>query len=84
VTLVLRHTVEIEAGYLSKKQASLYLSLSVRSIEKRLSEIPHFRVGNKILFKKSQLDTWMDSHREPNIDISKLADDIVKDILGRN
>jgi excisionase family DNA binding protein len=71
-------------GYLSKAEASEYLSLSVRTIEKRLSEMPHFKVGGKILFKKTELDDWMERYRESNIDIGKLADDVVKDILNRN
>ena len=71
-------------GYLSKTEASAYLGIAIRTIDKRLYEIPHFKVGRRILFKKSELDEWMERYRECNIDISKLADDVVKDVLGRN
>lgn len=65
--------------YLDKKEAAGYTSLSTRNLEARLSEIPHFRVGKKILFKKSELDHWMESHREGGSnDLDKIADDAVK------
>jgi len=50
--------------YLDKREAAAYTSLSIRNLEARLDEIPHFRVGKKILFKKSELDRWMEKYRE--------------------
>ena len=47
--------------YLDKREAAAYTSLSIRNLEARLDEIPHFRVGKKILFKKSELDRWMEN-----------------------
>ncbi len=65
--------------YMGKKAAAAYTSLSTRNLEARLPEIPHFRVGKKILFKKSELDHWMESHREGGShDLDKIADDAVK------
>ena len=46
--------------YLGKRAAVAYLSLSARTLQGRLDEIPHFRVGRKILFRKSELDAWME------------------------
>jgi len=71
-------------GYLSKVQASEYLGIALRTIDKRLYEIPHFKVGRRILFKRVELDEWMERYRESVIDISKLADDVVNDVLNRN
>ncbi len=65
--------------YLDKREAASYTSLSIRNLEARLAEIPHYRVGKKILFKKSELDHWMESHREGGShDLDKIADDAVK------
>ncbi len=65
--------------YMDKRGAAEYTSLSVRNLESHLDEIPHFRVGNKILFKKSELDRWMETHREGDShDLDKIADDAVK------
>jgi len=50
--------------YLDKRQAAAYTSLSIRTLEGRLDGIPHFRVGTKILFKKSELDRWVEKYRE--------------------
>ena len=51
--------------YLSLTEAAKYLSVSTRTIRDRLDEIPHRRVGTRILlFKKSELDAWLDQYRE--------------------
>ena len=51
--------------YLNLAQASEYLAMSTRTIRDRLDEIPHRRVGTGILlFKKSELDTWLEQYRE--------------------
>ena len=54
--------------YLSLSEAEKYLSLSKRNIRNRLAEIPHLRVGKKLLFKKSELDEWMEQYREQSGD----------------
>ena len=70
--------------YLSKKEAAKYLALSIRTLDTRLHEIPHFRVGKKRLFKKSELDEWMEHYRERSqkIDLRALLDDSVRQALG--
>jgi len=68
--------------YLDKQEAAKYTSLCVRTLEARLSEIPHFRVGNKILFKKSELDHWMESYREGTQNLDRIADEAIESIKG--
>ena len=60
-----------EDCYLSKRSAAKYLDISVRSINQHLHHMPHFRRGGKILFRKSELDRWMDRFRErlPDVDL---------------
>ena len=62
--------------YLDKKKAADYLDISVSNLEKRLKEIPHFRLGQKVLFKRSELDVWMEQFRERDeaLDLKGLAD----------
>jgi excisionase family DNA binding protein len=64
-------------------EAMRYLSLSERSLRKLLPEIKHYRVGSKLLFKKSDLDEWMERHVEASaeMDLSKLADEALKGLL---
>ena len=71
--------------FFDKRQASEYLSISVRNLEARLLEIPHFRLGSKTLFKKSEIDSYMERHREnpEAIDLERLADEVVMEVLGR-
>jgi excisionase family DNA binding protein len=66
--------------YLSKKEAAKYLALSIRTLDTRLHEIPHFRVGKKRLFKKSELDEWMEHYREVlrELDLHALLDEAIR------
>ncbi len=50
--------------------------MSTRTIRDRLDEIPHYRVGSKLLlFKKSELDEWMFQYREGgNTELDELVD----------
>ena len=66
--------------YLDKQEAAKYTSLCVRNLEARLSEIRHFRVGNKILFKKSELDRWMATHREGTQNLDRIADEAIESL----
>ena len=69
--------------YLDKRQAAAYTSLSTRNLESRLGEIPHFLVGNKILFKKSELDQWIERFREGNSrDLNRFADEAIESLKG--
>jgi len=62
-------------------EASKYLSMSTRTIRDRLDEIPHYRVGSKmLLFKKSELDKWMLQYREGGKDE---LDELVNETLAK-
>ena len=51
---------------LNIKDAATYMNCSVSTIRNlvRKREIPYFRMGIKIYFKKSKLDNWMDNYHE--------------------
>jgi excisionase family DNA binding protein len=69
--------------YISKPEASAYLGISVSNIEKHLGEIPHYRLGSKVLFRKSELDRWMQAHRErsEDMDLDRMADEALRAVL---
>jgi len=72
--------------YLSKRQTAYYLSISLSSVETAMAKrgLPYFKIGKKVLFKKSEIDSWMGGNRE-NIDsqdIRQLADEAVRKVLG--
>jgi len=64
-------------------EASKYLSMSSRTIRERLDEIPHYRVGSKmLLFKKSELDEWMLQYREGGKDeLEELVDETLAKVI---
>jgi len=69
--------------YLNLAQTSEYLSISQRSIRDRLDEIPHRRVGTRILlFKKSELDTWLEQYREGGKDeLDELVNETLEKVI---
>ena len=70
--------------YMPKSEASTYLGISVSNIEKQLVSLPHFRVGAKVLFRKSDLDRWMEKHREKpaDFDLDRITDEALRAVLG--
>ncbi len=65
-------------NYLSKRDAAEYLGLSLRTVEYHLPEIPHYRVGRRIVFKLSELDAWMQQHKVPPLDLGRLVEDTLR------
>ena len=57
--------------YLDLKQASEYLSLSERTIREHLKTTPHYRFRRKIIFRKSELDQWMETFRVRDQDLDQ-------------
>ncbi len=69
--------------YMGKREAAEYTSLSIRTLESRLGEIPHFLVGKKILFKKSELDQWIERFREGDShNLDRIADEAIESLKG--
>lgn len=61
-------------------QAAEYVSLSKSAIYKKTSErnIPHFKQGKKLYFKRSELDSWLTSLKiSTHTEIEKMADDYI-------
>ena len=66
--------------YLDKREVAKYLSVSVRTVE-GLKDLPRFRVGSKVLFKRSEVDRWMMKHRDTDKEDLDRVTDAVKEIL---
>jgi hypothetical protein len=51
-----------------------------------LPEIPHFRVGSKLLFRKSELDAWILQYREQGaeLDLNRIAHEVLEGFFGSN
>ena len=70
--------------YLTQEDACSYLSLSERTIRNHLPEIKHYRVGAKLLFKRSDLDRWMERYQEASaeLDLDRIADQVLEGVLA--
>ena len=69
-------------GYLTLGQAGQYCGgRSVRWARRKLvPNIPYFQPpGSGILFKKSDIDTFLETHRKEPVDLDR----IVRDVLGK-
>src|SRR5262245_23963752 len=78
--------------YLGKCEAAQYLGLGVRTLEAR-KDIPRFRLPaenkrcGKVLFKKSELDRWMEANRitgDEQQDLRKIAEEAFQKVCGRS
>lgn len=53
----------IEKGFWNIKDLSFYLKVKVKTLYAMVQEIPHYRVGKLIRFKKEEIEYWMESKR---------------------
>jgi hypothetical protein len=60
--------------YFDKLGAVEFTSLSKRTIEKHLPEIPHCKIASKILIRKKDLVAWIERHaQKPKAERAGLA-----------
>ena len=66
--------------YLTVNEVCQYLNLKACTVYAwvRSSEIPHYRLGKLLRFKKGDIDNWMESHREGVNVVEKKARVILK------
>jgi excisionase family DNA binding protein len=70
-------------AYLPLKALAAYSGLSVRTLRDCLTDpgrpLPHFRVGGKILVRRSDFDTWVAQFRVSvkTMSVDALVDDVV-------
>ena len=57
--------------YLAIKPSRLYSLVEAR-------EIPHYRVGRLVRFKKAEIDRWMESNRKECADAEKISRSLLK------
>lgn len=60
---------------LSIKRSTLYAMVEN-------GELPHYKIGRLIRFKRNDVDAWMETHRRERIEIDKKAKEILKITVG--
>jgi excisionase family DNA binding protein len=61
------------SGHLSIKRSTMYSMVGS-------GEIPHYRIGRLIRFKRDDMGRWMEKHRKEAVDMDKKARTILKPI----
>jgi len=51
------------SGYLTIDDLSVYLGIKPKTLYARVQEIPHYKVGRLIRFKREDVDAWMEKHK---------------------
>jgi len=57
------HHVYMDRRYLTVNDLSTYLGIKPKTLYARVKEIPHYKVGRLIRFKREDVDTWMEQHK---------------------
>jgi excisionase family DNA binding protein len=69
--------------FLSLRALASYSGLSVRKLREHLADpphpLPHYRVGGKILVRRSEFDAWMGQYRQVGgADVELIVADVFK------
>ena len=72
--------------YLSLKALVGYSGLSVRKLREYLDDLAHplpcYRVGGKILVRRSEFDAWMAAYRQRGrADLDRIAEETVRELM---
>ena len=70
----------MENGYLDIHQLSALLNIKPSTLYSMVEarEIPYYRIGRLIRFKKEEVDAWMETHRRDITDLNLRARDVLK------
>ena len=68
--------------FLSLAALATYSSLSIRTLRTLLAQdLPHYRIGAKVLVRRSDFDAWAARHRRVGRpDVAALVDDVLRDL----
>jgi len=69
--------------FFSLRALAAYSSLSVRKLRDLLDDpahpLPAYMVGNKLLIRKSEFDSWMATHRrQRGADVDKIVNEVLR------
>ena len=54
----------MEKEYLTIQDVAKYLSIKTSTIYTKIGEIPHYKIGRLLTFKKQDIDAWIETKRE--------------------
>ena len=73
---------KVEGGFWSVGQVASYLSIKSSTIYTwaKTGEIPHYKIGKMVRFRKVDIDAWIEDHRRDGVSVEKKAKGILKAI----
>ena len=54
----------MDKGYLTVKEVAQYLNMKASTVYAWVPEMPHYKIGNLLRFRKEDVDAWMETKRE--------------------
>ena len=66
-------------GLMTSQDVSRYLRCSVTTIRRLAGkgEIPHFRLGKLVRFRRSEVDAWLNQHHEGEVPTDKTREPLL-------
>ncbi len=49
--------------YLTIRELADYLSIKTSNLYSKIAEIPHYRIGRLLRFRKGEIDAWIETKR---------------------
>jgi len=74
----------VDDRYLSLRSLATYAGLSIRTLRgylgRRHAPLPHYRIGGKILVRRSEFDRWASEFKvvRPHVDLDAVVGDVVR------
>lgn len=71
-----------ETGYVAIGKISNHLGIKEKTLYAMVSagDIPHYRIGRLIRFKKDEIDAWMETRKVTKLNPDEMTDKILKSI----
>jgi hypothetical protein len=71
--------------FLSLRALASYACVSVRKLREHLDDpthpLPHYRIGGKIVVRRSEFDTWMSAYRRVGqANVAGIVDSVMRDL----
>ena len=74
-------STDFDDRMLDYRKAAAYVGLSVGYLEKHKHEIGYYAVGRRVLFRLSDLDSWLERQRITKaLDVERLVNDVLDEI----
>lgn len=81
----MRSSEELTERHFNQVEAARYLNRSLRWFQLQLTgpnPPPGFKIGKSWMFKKSELDHWLEQFRA-GADLDRIVDETVAEVLGK-